>query len=63
MQAVIDLLRNEETRALVLDAVRTQDNQITSFVTVLVRDLTTKTDDKARKQPPAISIIDGQCKP
>ena len=59
---MIDLLRNEETRALVIDAVRTQDNQLATFVTLFVRD-ELKPQDKAGKQQPAISILDGQCKP
>ena len=63
MQAVIDLLRNEETRALVVEAVRVQDIQITSFTKFLARGDAGKIDDKALKPPPAIFVIEGQCRP
>ena len=63
VQAVIDLLRNEGTRALVAEAVRAQDIQLTSFTDFVARGPAGKIEDKALKSPPAIFVIEGQCRP
>jgi hypothetical protein len=59
VQTVIDLLRNEETRTQMLEAAKLLDNQLTTFLTLLVQ-------EDLRQHPKgqqAIVITDGQCLP
>ena len=60
----MQLLRNEETRQVVLDAVKSQDNLVTTFVKLLVKEEAAQAEEekKKNKDSAGITVTDAQCK-
>jgi DNA-binding ferritin-like protein (Dps family) len=58
VQAVLDLLANEETRKEVVAATQIVGDALTTFVALLVQD-----QDKDKKADHGITITDTQCRP
>ncbi|MFO1246236.1 MAG: filamentous hemagglutinin N-terminal domain-containing protein [Ramlibacter sp.] len=64
VEQVVQLLRNEETRQVVLDAVKSQDNLVTTFVKLLVKEEAAQAEEekKKNKDSAGITVTDAQCK-
>ena len=58
------LLRNEETRQVVLDAVKEQDNAVTTFVKLLIKEEAAQSEEEKKKNKDnnEVAITGDACK-
>lgn len=60
---IVDVLRNDTSRAEVQNIVNEIDNTLTRFVSLLLTEESRQADDKARKEGETIGLVDPeQCK-
>ena len=64
VEQVVALLRNEDTRQVVLDAVKAQDNAVTTFVKLLIKEEAAQSEEEKKKNKDnnEVAITGDACK-